>query len=256
MRRSCRRFYLPLLCFVILKEFVVTETIQDLLILQDRNSLVSRLKLEIKRLPAEVAKLEAKIREEEQSVETARSEIQELEVRRKKIELDVASEEEQITRYKTQQLQVKKNDEYQALTHQIEQTEEKIGELETAELEIMESIDEKNESLRELKADVAKRVDYQKGLIAECNEKLAGLNSQLEEAEANYAGQVAKMSPKDVSVFEILVQQINREPYIVEVQDQKCSGCHMRVSNDILKKAKMGEVARCDQCSRIVYFNS
>ena len=235
---------------------MVTETIQNLLILQDRNGLVSRLKLEIQRLPAEVDKLEGKIREEEQQVASALSEIQALELERKQLELDVAAQEEQIGKYKTQQLQVKKNDEYKALTHEIELKEEKIGELETSELEVMEQIDAKNEALKDLKAEVAKQVEYQRGLIAECNEKLSTLQSQLEAAETAYREQIDKMPADDVAVFESLVQQIRRGPYVVTVSEQNCSGCHMRVSNDILKKAKMGQVARCDQCSRLVYFDS
>lgn len=241
---------------MILKGFVVTETIQNLLILQDRNSIVSRLKLEIRRLPAEIDKLEGKIREEELQVESAQSEIQTLEMERKHLELDVAAQEEQIGKYKTQQLQVKKNDEYKALTLEIEQTEEKIGELETSELEIMERIDAKNKALKDLKAEVAKQVEYQRGLITECNEKLKTLQSQLESAEAACREQIDKMPADDVAVFSSLTEQVRRAPYIVEVSGQNCTGCHMRVSNDILKKAKMGEIARCDQCARIVYFDS
>lgn len=232
---------------------MVTDTIQSFLILQDRNSLVSRLNLEIKRLPVEIGKLEEKIREEENSVESIRSEIQALEVERKQLELDVASEEEQIARYKTQQLQVKKNDEYRALTHEIELTDQKISELETTELELMENIDSRNETLKVLKKEVAKRVDYQRGLIVECNQKLKNLKGQLKDAENEFVAQKQLMSSQDVALFELLVEQCSREPYIVEIIGQKCGGCHMRVSNDILKKAKIGEISRCDQCSRIVY---
>jgi uncharacterized protein len=232
---------------------VVTDTIQSLLILQDRNSLVSRLKLEIQRLPVEIGKLEEKILEEENSVESTRSEIQSLEVERKKLELDIAAQEEQIVRYKTQQLQVKKNDEYRALTHEIELTEQKISELETAELEVMENIDSRSTTFSDLKKEVTRRVNYQKGLIVECNQKLENLQLQLKDAEAEYLAQAKQMTPEDVASFELLLTQVNREPYITEITGQKCGGCHMRVSNDILIKAKIGEMSRCDQCSRILY---
>lgn len=232
---------------------MVTDTIQNLLVLQERNNHVNRLRAEIERLPAEVKKLEALIQEEENNVQLCVSQVKELEVERKQVELDVSSAEEQITKYKNQQLLVKKNDEYQALTKEIEQTAEKISELETAELELMEKIDLRNRDLNELKEEVGKRVKYQHGLIKECAEKLKNLKGQLGDAVKVYQEQISQMDVKNVSIFESLKTQIKRAPYIAEISDQNCGGCHMRVSNDILKRAKMGEISHCDQCSRVVY---
>ena len=130
--------------------------IQDLLVLQDRNATVYQLTTEINRLPAEIEKLELKIKEEQKTVEVAQQGVRDLELARKNVELEVETAEEQINKYKNQQLQVKKNDEYRALTHEIELFETKISDLETAELEIMEAIDAARSKLEEVKAEVAK----------------------------------------------------------------------------------------------------
>ena len=232
---------------------VVTDKIQDLLILQDRDATVHQLKVEIERLPKEVEKLEQKIAEEKASADDAKNAVQELERKRKELELEAESAEEQIGKYKTQQLQVKKNEEYRALTHQIEELESKISDLETDELEIMEQTDAALETLKEVEADVTKRVKYQEELIGECQAKLTNLKGRLGEAESAYSDQTAKMDPADVQLFEVLKTQIKRSPYIAEMSGQNCGGCHMRVSNDVSKQAKIGEMVRCDQCSRVVY---
>lgn len=236
-------------------ELVVTDRIQDLLILQDRNATVQQLHTEIGRLPKEVEKLEHQIAAEKASAEDARSAVQELELKRKELELEAESAQEQIGKYKNQQLQVKKNDEYRALTHQIEDLESKISDLETDELEIMEQMDVAADKLKEVEAAVSKRVKYQESLIEECREKLKNLKAQLGDAESAYSEQTTKMDATDVQLFELLKTQIKRPPYIAEMTGQNCGGCHMRVSNDVSKQAKIGEMARCDQCARVIYFD-
>src|SRR5207244_8374712 len=60
-----------------------------------------------------------------------------LEVERKKLEIDVGTRTESIARLKTQQYQTRKNNEFQAIGHEIERYENEIRKLEDQELELM-----------------------------------------------------------------------------------------------------------------------
>ena len=71
-------------------------------------------------VPRDIAAVEQKIAAEKAAIEAARGELQELEVKKKAIENEVGAAEERLAKYKSQQLQVRKNDEYQALGHEIE----------------------------------------------------------------------------------------------------------------------------------------
>ena len=79
---------------------------------------------------------------EKAAIETAKTEWRDLEAKKKTLETEIGSAETQVARYRTQQSQVKKNDEYRALTHEIETTETAIGTMEEEELKIMYAIDE------------------------------------------------------------------------------------------------------------------
>ena len=47
---------------------------------------------------------------------------------------------------------------------------------------------------------------------------------------------------------------VARPPYLAPLKDQKCSGCHLRVSNDVISTALVEQkLTQCDQCGRIVY---
>jgi uncharacterized protein len=232
---------------------VVTESIQSLLTLQERHTSVLQLKLEIERLPTEVNKIREKIAEEQAAVEAVKQEIRELELRRKQLELDSETADEVIRKYKNQQLLVKKNEEYRALTHEIELNEAKINDFETRILEIMEELDVANLRLAQVKAETDKRVQYQEHLIGELDAKARALSARVGDAEAARLKQVESMNPDLVAQFEALVKQIRRPPYIAQLNAQSCGGCHMRVSNDVFKQARMGQAVQCDQCGRLLF---
>ena len=62
----------------------------------------------------------------------------ELEVRRKNLELDAQSRRDSIGKYKAQQFQTRKNEEFQAISLEIHRFEKEIEHIEDNEIEIME----------------------------------------------------------------------------------------------------------------------
>jgi len=48
-------------------------------------------------------------------------------------------------------------------------------------------------------------------------------------------------------------------PVVVRIIDGKCGGCHLKISSEAESAARgkgaPGELARCDQCARIVYWD-
>ena len=121
---------------------MINPVIQSLLILQDRDLKRLGLEAQLKAVPGDIARVEQKIAAEKAAIEAARTDLRDLEVRKKSIETEIGSAEEKVGRYKTQQLSIRKNDEYQALGHEIATVQGQINELEGKELEIMYAIDE------------------------------------------------------------------------------------------------------------------
>ncbi|MGB0264624.1 MAG: hypothetical protein ACPGCT_07440, partial [Opitutales bacterium] len=111
--------------------------IQKLLIVQDRDVELLKIEQELKRIPIERQNLEAKVIAERENIEVAQKTLREKEVRRSELDADVKAQEAAVNRFRTQQLEVKKNDEYRALTQQIDQAEEAISDLEEAEIALM-----------------------------------------------------------------------------------------------------------------------
>jgi predicted nucleic acid-binding Zn-ribbon protein len=74
--------------------------------------------------------VEQRIASEKAAIDAAKGEVRELESKKKILETEIGSAETQRGKYQTQQLSVKKNDEYQALGHEIQNVQKQIDELE------------------------------------------------------------------------------------------------------------------------------
>ncbi|MBA3850543.1 MAG: hypothetical protein C0502_11210, partial [Opitutus sp.] len=152
--------------------------------LQDRDTHRLSLEQQLAAAPRDIAAVEAKIAAERQAIETAKTEWHGLEAKKKTLENEIKAAEEKVARYKTQQLEVRKNDEYRALTHEIETTEGIIGGFEEEELKILYAIDEARKRFAE-----AERVLKQN--ISGHESKIAALRTHEKELRAEHDQAVA-----------------------------------------------------------------
>ena len=233
---------------------MIHPQIEKLLIVQSKDIALQKLQQEIERIPKERAKIEDLIEEENASIEKAKSDLNVKEVERNDLDSQIKLRESDIAKFKTQQLEVKKNEEYRALTHQIDQALKEISELEVKEIEIMYSIDEDKVTFEQAKAEIDKRIDQQTKKLTELESRLKQLKSDVHLAEANYFKSREPVNQETLEVYDRTKTQVKRPPYISAIEIQNCSGCHLRVSNEVLGLVLSGEeIATCDQCPRIVY---
>ena len=118
------------------------EEVRALLILQDRDRRLLTIAEDLEKMPRDEARAKTKLADDEAAVKNAHEAVVEGEVALKRLELDAQTRRTTIERLKSQQFETRKNDEYQALGHEITRYEKEVDELETKELEAMEVIDE------------------------------------------------------------------------------------------------------------------
>src|SRR4029453_4661860 len=103
--------------------------IEQLLILQDRDRKIRLLRQEQKSAPLERKSLEDKLASAQTQLEGLRLKAKEIEVERKKLENEAQAVRERILKYQAQKFQTRKNDEFAALSHEIERGEKHIQEV-------------------------------------------------------------------------------------------------------------------------------
>ena len=233
---------------------MIHPQIEKLLIVQSKDIALQKLQQEIERIPKERAKIEGLIDENKASIETAKSDLNAKEVERNDLDSQIKLKESDIAKFKTQQLEVKKNEEYRALTHQIEQAQNEISDLEEKEIEIMYSIDEAKVSFEQARDEIDERIDQQFKQLAELDSRLKQLKADVLEAEANFLESREPVNQDALELYDRTKKQIKRPPYISAIEVQNCSGCHLRVSNEVQGLViSSEEIVTCDQCPRIVY---
>src|SRR5262245_2316689 len=114
------------------------DTIEKLLVLQDRDRKIRRVRGELAHLDPEREGLKAKAVQAQAALDHAKGRVKQLESSRKDLELEVEAKKELISKYANQQFQTRKNEEYRALAHEIETCKQAIFKIEDQELELME----------------------------------------------------------------------------------------------------------------------
>lgn len=231
-------------------------SIASLLTLQERDSRRLNLEQQLKSLPREVAAVEARIAAEKQAIEAAKTEWHGLESKKKLLETEIQAAEGKVAKYKTQQLEVRKNDEYRALTHEIETTEATIGGFEEEELKIMYQIDEAKKRFAAAEAELKKNISGHEAKIRSLREREAQVQVELKEALDAVASARPRVPEPQLKIYDRIAVKPGH-PVCVPVSGGKCGGCHLRIPTHIEVLAKGGtEIATCDQCGRIVYWAS
>lgn len=147
----------------------MSPELQKLIELQQVDARVAGLRAEIAALPKEVAAIEAQLAGSKAKVEAAQAGIKADDTARRKHESDIKDQQQRISKYRDQSLNVKTNQEYKALLSEIQQSEAEIAKLEDKILEIMVAADVRKESLKQaeaaLKAHTAEN-DKEKSTLA------------------------------------------------------------------------------------------
>jgi predicted nucleic acid-binding Zn-ribbon protein len=231
----------------------VHADLEQLLVLQDRQQKIKQIETEIKTLPLQKNNLEAQLAASAASVEALKQKARQVEIERKKLELDVGTRAESIARLKTQQYQTRKNDEFQAMGHEIERYENEIRKIEDEELELMEQAEKLKAEFGadEKRAAVAKESISRQMTDLEAKSKT--LNSRLEDLAKERAELAGKIDEDLLSRFERLFAS-KGDAVVVALEHEVCTGCHMKVTTATAARVRAGkELISCEQCGRILY---
>ena len=227
--------------------------LEKLLILQDRDQKIRQIQLEVKTLPQQRKNLEAQLAANAATLESLKQRARQLEIERKKLELDVGTRQNSISRLKTQQYETRKNDEFQAMGHEIERYEKEIVQLEDQELELMEQADKlKSEISTQEKMAAAGRDSVNRQLV-DLDQKAKTLEARLGDL-AKERGQLATTIDEDVLYRYERLFSSKGDAAVVAVEHGVCTGCHMKVTTQTAVRAKSdSEIVSCEQCGRILY---
>jgi len=233
----------------------VHSELEQLLILQDRDQKIRQIRTEIETVPLRRSSLEAQLAASKASVETLKHKARQVEVDRKRLELDVGTRTETISRLKTQQYQTRKNEEFRAIGHEIERYENEIRKIEDDELELMVLADKVKADLAEEQKKATAAQNSIARQTADLEEKSKALESQLQGLSKERSELTGKIDEDLLGRFERLFKS-KGDAAVVAVEHGVCTGCHMKVTTATAAQVKAGkEIVSCENCGRILYLS-
>ena len=228
--------------------------IEQLLVLQDRDRKLRLLRQEQKGAPLERKALEDKLTSSQTQLDHVRIKAKEIEVERKKLENEAQAVRDRIGKYQAQKFQTRKNDEFQALTHEIERGEKDIRAIEDRELDLMESAEKQKALIGEAEKQFTAIKGQFERQTADIDQKIKAITEQLSEVEAERAKLIEGVDEDLRDTYEQLIRSKNGEA-VVGLQHEVCSGCHTKVTPNTSSKCRARkEVVNCENCGRILYW--
>src|SRR5579864_528132 len=131
--------------------------IENLLRLQEADKAIRRLQDEIAELPKRVAAIEQKLAGTKAQLEKAQTAIKADEASKRKYETGISDLRGKISKYRDQSLDVKTNEQYKALLHEIQFAEKEIAATEDKILELMVNADARDKEVKGAQAELKVR---------------------------------------------------------------------------------------------------
>jgi uncharacterized protein len=227
--------------------------IEQLLVIQDRDQKIKAHQIELNSVPLERQRVEQTLKNRIDAFDQIKLRGKEIEVHRKNLELDANTRRDTIAKYKIQQSQTRKNEEFQAIGQSIARLEQEIEKIEDEEIILMEQGEAASQELRHAEAELkASRVQAEQQLAA-LAKKQETLEQRLRETAAERETLTAAIDPDLLSRYQRLFTSKNGTP-IVPVEHEVCMGCHMKNTTTTVHRAKLArEIVYCEQCGRILY---
>jgi len=232
----------------------MNSDLQKLIELQEVDSRIAALKAEVAALPKQVQQIEAKLAGSKARIESTQAAMKADDSARRKYDSEIQDQQQKISKYRDQSLNVKTNDEYRALLHEIQFAESQIRTLEDKILEIMVATDSRKDALKQaeaaLKADTAaneKEKDHARQQTAEDEAQLAVLSAQRKELRSGINDDTLRHYDR--------VLKLRGSALAAVHENQMCGGCSVMLRpqpfQDLISHQ---QIVICDSCQRILYF--
>jgi len=231
----------------------MTPEIRKLLILQHSDQQLRTLRLELASIPGQRLASETAFAEACAQLSRIKTRSREIDLEMNRLELDAQAKRATIIRYKQQQLQARKNEEYAALAHEVAAAEAAVLKIEEHQLELMEEA-ERSQLLLKIAQD--NHTDAYKKLQTQLSKlvtRTATLEANIRKLEVEHIGLSAGLDAGLIDQYSRLFRSRNGQA-VVPMEHDVCSGCHIRATPQMVVLVKSEKsIAYCMECGCILY---
>lgn len=179
--------------------------------------------------------------------------IEQLSRERRRVEGELSDQQELLKKYQGQLMQVKNQQQYAAAWKEIDATRKHVKDLEDSALKTMTDIDALQSQLDERKDGY----DALKGRYDQAHDawqhSLGDLRQEVEQLKKKVEAVEASLPEAMKREFHKIFRQ-RQGVAVARVVSDSCTACRTRIRPALFQQLKRGEMAHCEGCHRILYF--
>jgi hypothetical protein len=225
--------------------------------LQQLDARAAELKREIAALPRHIADIERTLASHIRKLEADKAALSQNNASRKKLDLEVQTQQQKISRLRDQMLQAKTNEQYRAFQHEIEYCETAIRKAEDqilALMEVAEGLETNVKSSEESLALEKKAVEADK---EKTRARTAQDEAELQQVVSTRAETFRELPPDLAKEYERLRLKHKDGIAIAQAKDGMCLACQMLLRPQLWQEVRTdAAVVSCENCRRLLYYES
>jgi predicted nucleic acid-binding Zn-ribbon protein len=233
------------------------ENLLHLVEVQTLDMRLANVEARLTGFPRQVAEANAQLEAVRARLRHAREELTRSLKDRKTYELDVEQWKEKVRKYKDQVYQVKSNDAYKALQHEIQMAEGEIARAEDRLLERMMAGEDFERQVKAAEKELAEAEAATKIKLEAIRAEHARAQQELTAIKSARAQAVAAV-PEDLLDHYLRIARKHAGVGLSAVgDDETCSMCRVRIrphTFQLLRDPNNSEVFHCETCTRILYY--
>ena len=221
---------------------------------QDYDLEVDKLRRSRNEFPVRIDQLKKEIAELDQSIEIKNARIKEIEVSRGSIETDIAAEREILALKEKRLLETTTNKEYTAVHNEIEIARQRIDNLETEDLQLMEEFDQLTPEIEELEKSAEEIRQKNNEEIADLEKRLNSIEGDIAVLNDKVTRELMGVNARALGIYHRLRKsKTGRAVAAIDKQKLSCTGCFKQLPpQKVLEVRRYNQILICESCGRIL----
>lgn len=231
---------------------MIIEQLKTLVEMQKLDDKIGRYRVLQQELPKQLSEIVERVEQATADLLAVETEKAELNKKQRALEGDIKQHGDQAKKYATQLSDIKTNKEYKALNSEIAYLKDKISDLESQEIELMDAENEIKVRIEAAKKELADAESAKRAQEGELRAQIASLETKIEETRAERNKMAVTLPTLIIKQYGNMIKNKNNVA-VAWNKDGSCGACGFVVRPQIRIELQLFKrIITCENCGRIL----